>query len=351
MHHDINKFILRTLLALMPCFALVALYVITDPFKVVHPYTGTRHTTDTVTLTVNNGYLSTRNFLRFKDTMHYDSFIFGSSLSKYFTVRAWSRHLPAGASVYHFDQNGETLCGIYNKINFVNKNGIRIKHALIIIEEEMLRRDENTIKGNFLYVQDYKTTPQFDWLEFHTLFFNMFKSPEFIKYALDPNDNVGRMLALKYATTDIPSRIEATNEEYYPVIDSIMLHAPAKFFTAARLAKRNVNANLTPYNYSIDTHTRSILEKIQQALAKNHTDYIVIVPPRYYRRTLSGCDFHTLGEIFGSNNVFDFSHDKTIYQNPRNYYDAAAHLIPRKCAELLDSAYFLKIHSIASPYF
>ena len=351
MTHTLRRFVIRTLVALIPVYALVALYVVSDPFKVIHPYKGLYSNGDTVALTVNNGYISTRNFLRFKDTMHYDSFIFGSSLSKYFTVKAWLRHLPKGASVYHYDQNGETLWGIYNKINFINKNGMQVKHALIVIEEEMLRRDESTVKDKFLYMQDYKTTPQFDCLNFHLQFFNMFKNPEFIKYELDKKDNVHRMLALQYATTDIPNRIERTNEEYYATFDSLIAYAPSKFFTPERLARRKLHAQPTAYNNSIDAHTQDILIKIKQVLSKNHTDYIIIIPPRYYRRTLPEYDLYTIKRIFGDTHVFDFSHDTAISQNPRNYYDEAAHLISSKCAMLLDSAYFLQRHTLQSPYF
>ena len=74
-NRGITRFVLLSLLALLPALLVVGLYLIKDPFNVLSSYDGEAPApADTVQLTVNAGYISTEAFNYFYPTRHFDSF-------------------------------------------------------------------------------------------------------------------------------------------------------------------------------------------------------------------------------------------------------------------------------------
>ena len=182
----LKRFVLLSLLALLPVVLLVGLYVVKDPFHVLRPYDGNAPaSTDSVQLTVNTCYVSTEAFRFFEPSRHFDSFIFGSSLSGYYRIKDWATHLPADASPFHFNASRETLHGILNKLNYLERCGVTVKHALIVMEDEMLKR--MPLDNDVLYVQHPLTAPNVSWWKFHQLYFNAFRHPELVAYTLWPS--------------------------------------------------------------------------------------------------------------------------------------------------------------------
>ena len=99
----IKEFILRVLLAASPLALFLALYVVLDPFGVVHRYDGVSvESGDSLERIPNKRYVAVEGLKYHSLERHYDSFIFGSSLSTNFTARQWVRHLPDSAHIYHF---------------------------------------------------------------------------------------------------------------------------------------------------------------------------------------------------------------------------------------------------------
>lgn len=333
-----KRFVLLSLLALLPALLLVGMYVIMDPFGVLTPYDGKSPATgDTVQLTVNTGYLSTEAFKYFEPTRHYDSFIFGSSLSGYYRIQDWMRYLPDGASAFHFNASRETLQGILNKLNYLSDNGVTIRHALIVIEDEMLKRQP--LDGDILYVQHPSTAPNVSWWKFHQLYFNAFRHPELVAYTLFPSAMTTRLVLDKgYATTDIPDRIEELNESYYAWADSIIGVDPDAFFTPQHLARYSQPMRLMPCPDKITPQVEALLKDIAATLSSQNTDYQIIIPPHYAWEAMSSHDLFKLEQLFGIERVHDYSHDADMGTDLHYYYDDG-HLTSRQCARLMDSAY------------
>ena len=154
-----KRFVLLCLLALAPVFLLVALYVIRDPFHVVKPYSGKiLNPEDSVGLTVNWGFITVESFKYFDPENHFDSFIFGSSLSGYYRVQDWQPYLPAEARPFHFNASRETLRGMLNKLLWLTHRGVKINNALIVMEDEMLMR--RPLDGDILFAQHPSTAPE-----------------------------------------------------------------------------------------------------------------------------------------------------------------------------------------------
>ena len=78
----IKKFILRVVLAASPLALFLALYVVLDPFGVVHRYDGVSvEAGDSLERIPNKRYVAVEGLKYHGLERHYDSFIFGSSLS------------------------------------------------------------------------------------------------------------------------------------------------------------------------------------------------------------------------------------------------------------------------------
>lgn len=336
--HGMKRFVLLSLLALLPVLLMVAIYIIRDPFHVIMPYNGSiNNTADTVQLTVNTGYFSTEAFKYFEPTRHYDSFIMGSSLSGYYRIQDWVRHLPDSVSAFHFNASRETLIGIRNKLNYLVANGATIKHVLIVMEDEMLKRQP--IDQDVLFVQHPQTASNVSWWEFHQLYFNAFRHPELAAYTIWPNATTTRLALEKgYATTYIPDRIEELNEGYYGWADSIIDCNPEAFFTPEHLARYAQPMRLMPCPDKITPTVETLLNDIATILRNQGTDYQIIIPPHYAWEPISSHDLYMLELIFGQQRVHDYSHDPEMGSDLHYYYDDG-HLIARECARLMDSAY------------
>ena len=331
------RFIVKSLLAAAPVLAVAALYLWRDPFGVVHPYERAFTVVDGVAVNKNAGFVAVESFKRHNARLHYNAFILGSSMSQYYRAQWWQRHLPPQASVCHLDASMETVEGLLNKMRFVNRHGARIEHALIVMEEEMLHREPSTTR--LLWLQHPATTPQHDWLDFHNAFFNAFKQWPYFKFAIAPHRYAHELEQRGMMTGDIPARIEDINESYYPVLDSLIEHHPEQFFTPSKLAGMRHTELPQPIRPAIEGKRLRQLLALRALLERNRTSFIIIVPPRYHRPTLHPVDLAMLRQIFGVENVHDFSRDSALNDNPRLYYDQPAHLIASRCKLLLDSAY------------
>jgi hypothetical protein len=333
MNESIKKFILKSLLAAMPVLLFIAFYAWRDPFHVIHPVGTDINGRDSVMAGNNAGFLSVETYLAHNDERHYDSFIFGSSMSQNYKASYWKPHLDSTASILHFDASSETLDGIINKMNFLNNHGSTIKNALIVIESVMLTKTPRD--KDILYVQHPATTGAHYWLDFHMLYFNAFRHLG-IKKCLIGNDNV---INEDVVDGHRPDRIEPINELYYGYIDSLIATAPAKYFTPKRLATRVHAPNYTPTGFSGSEDVEKKLLAIKQVLDKNKTNYIVLVPPCNAKPHLHPHDLWLMKTIFGQDKVHDFSSMPGYTRNEYLYYDKQGHLISARCKILLDSAY------------
>ncbi|MBP5560282.1 MAG: hypothetical protein J6X70_00560 [Muribaculaceae bacterium] len=333
----LTRFIVRTLLAALPVLVFVILYVVSDPFGVVHTYRPPYTPGDTLAINFNAGYVSIESYRKHNPERHFNAFILGSSMSQNYKAEWWEEHLPDDASVCHLDASMETVEGIRNKLLLLERDGTPVRYALVVIEEEMLHRipDENS----HLFAQHPATTSPWQWAPFHLTFFKAFKQPALVEHAIAPHHSAQALLEAKLVSGDLPHRIEDINESYYAEFDSLITTNPDAFFTPERLAKRRFRELPRPLRPAIGAELRAQLTEIKALFDRQSTEYLILIPPRYQRVTLNPYDRCSLQEIFGSRNVFDFSDYAPMANDPRCYYDNPAHLISAKCKQLLDSAY------------
>ena len=341
-----KRFVLLSLLALLPALLVVAFYLIKDPFHVVKPYQGKVYDEcDTLSLTINWGHVTIESFKYFDPQEHFDSFIFGSSLSGYYRIQDWRRHLPADARPFHFNATRETLHGILDKLRYLTAHGTHIRHALLIIEDEMLQR--RPLDADVLYVRHPQTTGDVSWWKFHQMFFNTYRHPDIIAYLICPEAMTRRVLDKGYATTDITTRIEPLNEGYYRWADSVIAVNPDVYYTPQHIARYRHNMKCMPCPSKITAEVEDLLRGIADVLDQQGADYHIIIPPHYATEAISSSDLYQMEAIFGAARVHDYSHDAAMGSDLHYYYDDG-HLIAQECARLMDSAY--QALTLPSPY-
>lgn len=89
---NLNKFIYKTLIVLSPFLLLLLLYIILDPFKVIHGEPPFYKKGDVID--INRGYVSTVTYEKQYQKYKYDSFIFGNSKSRFYEISDWQKYYP-----------------------------------------------------------------------------------------------------------------------------------------------------------------------------------------------------------------------------------------------------------------
>ena len=94
---------------------VIATFFWFDPFKILYDHGEAlfieNGTVDGFTL--NRDFVGTEMFLKKRDSLHYDSFIFGSSRSTVFESAEWDKYIENSAVPFHFIGSGESLFGIW----------------------------------------------------------------------------------------------------------------------------------------------------------------------------------------------------------------------------------------------
>ena len=333
----IKEFILRVLLASSPLAVFVALYVLLDPFGVVHRYDGVSvEAGDSLERIPNKRYVAVEGLKRHGLERHYDSFIFGSSLSTNFTARQWGIHLPDSAHIYHFTAGAEPLEGVRDELRYLFDHGQDVRHVLLVMEEEMFRRGKRY--REMPYVPHYEVSPEVSWLDFHMVHFNAYRDPELFLYSLWPSLLADRMVADgKMQPVPVSGHDEETNEDHNDAKDSLILADPEAYFSDVPWLVE-MQALPNPMPLVITGDAEAMLREIAAMLNEHHVDYRVIVPPRFRTQGLQPLDRALLCEIMDTRRVHDFSRDSVLVRDLHSYYDGM-HILIHRCTELIDRSY------------
>ena len=104
-----KRFLKKILLFVSPVVAVVGIYIILDPFMVVHHHSPFFERECYVGINPNVGYVSTMTYIENLPEQDYDSFIFGNSRSVHFLIDDWQPHIDPAARCFHFNADGESL--------------------------------------------------------------------------------------------------------------------------------------------------------------------------------------------------------------------------------------------------
>src|SRR5579862_957076 len=327
------KLIFKLGLLGLPILVTLGTYIYFDPFMVLRKYTSYNETNG---IELNRDYVSTEIFLRNYEREMYDSFIFGNSRTIAFTTTDWRKWI-APAKPYHFDASLESNYGISGKLDLIDSKGGAIRNALFILDASVLKAaadyDEHLLKKH----------PQVSGknaVAFQTVFAKAYLSPTFVlpylgreisgkKVAWLPDPFRESTIEIDPLTNDMRApdaehEISANPEAYY------RKHA-ALFFAREDKAGTELPA-------VIHEEQTKVLKHIQQKLQAHCTHYKLIIGPLYEQRKLHPDDLKILRELFGAENVCDFSGINDYTRDIHNYYEES-HFRPSVGRSILECVY------------
>ena len=321
-----KKFFTKLLLVIVPLLIVVATYVFTDPFRVIYHYGNFYDPAQKYQVYKNRDYISTETFRRNYSQQKYNSYIFGSSRSEVYEVKVWEKYINSNAC-FHYNAHRESLFGVEKKFEFLHRQGVKIRNALIVVDYELLAATSNytdpvfrkhpliTNEGNFA----------FQLSEFKPYIF-LFSKPSYLKWLLKQPQYPFSYNAL-------------TNEEcWWGNLETAIAGNRDSFYQARSKAFYRRDTLQQYANRVIKEEQVNMLTRIKEIMAGDKTEYRIIINPLYDQRKTDTTDLRLLQSIFGSENVLDFSGINEITCSKYNYYEAS-HFRPQVATRLIDIAY------------
>ncbi len=329
MKTKLDIFIKKSLLLFLPFLAVVLIYFIADPFKVLRVY----NDYNASVLESNPGYVEWQNYLNHKDTMHYNSFVLGNSCTMAYPNEIWNKYIPNSRAIC-LHGSAESLYAITKKIERIDALGDSINNVLIPLDYSTLRKYEQYKEHTFILHPDITEN---DKLTFQITFLKAFFKPvvlgAFIDYKLfgKPRKymrgivntvNVHKSSITNNFVNPREKEIAEKGEKYWQ-------ENAEKFFLVEK------ETLLSPI---IGNKQIILLNRIANVLKKHKSNYRIIVNPNWKQEKLNPMDVAKLKEIFGNQFVFDFSGRNKFSTNSHYYYENA-HYRPKLGNEILKIIY------------
>lgn len=301
----------------LPMMLLVADYIITDPFKMLRPFS-LDHCSE-----LNRDYLSSELFLRNDSIYHYNSFIFGSSRCCGLNSYHWRHYLPEGSRQFLFQAWGETLTGMVQKMDYIDSNGNDINNVILLLDIPGTFR-EKQLSQDIPVIKDYRFSGQ-SQLAFHaSLFRGFIQRPSFwVSSFVQWMGQATTCFPADTVTNDWDNSCKDWDVRKQPVRDSLS-NCTAKTKAAFLLtANHHTEADLKVSEPLITKAFLQQLLHIKAIFERHHTKYKVIVSPAYCyaHPEINRTDLVMLQVVFGKENVFDYSGKNDITVDCYNFSD------------------------------
>ncbi len=335
-------FIIKTgrflLVLVIPFLLILITYLYFDPFQVVYNYPSYYTSGEPRYVTLNEDYVSMETFLNNYPAYKYDSFIFGNSRSRFYEMDDWSKYIGSD-KCFHFDASAESLYGIYRKIDFLNERHIEIKNALVILDYSTLRETNNSNGHLFIKHPLLSGQNRFDFqLEFFKTYCSFSFFPEYLDFKI--SGHIKEYMKTSHLLDDTPTEYNLKyNEMNWQVFENMIKENPDKYYNEEKMKRFYRRDSVQNFSPQVIKKTQlSMLNSIRKIFNEQHTDYKIIINPLYDQLKLNINDVEALDNIFGAENVFDFSGINSITSDYHNYYEES-HYRPEIGSEIMNLIY------------
>lgn len=310
---------LKGLLFGLPFLAIILSYVLIDPFEVIF-------VKSPIQVSYKNAvtdYRRTEGLLNTYEQENYGAFTFGNS-----QIQAFSDVYPDyvdGASYHDLHNPGESVWNIYKKIELIDSLGLSMDHVLISLNAPLLENVRNTspmyVGTKYLH---HPVTQGTSWVDFHMKAFGFYLSDfYFIKY-LDFNIfHVHRPNMEGVIPNKPPIYLREAKEESSDTLTTSERTA----FYADKVEV--VDATV------LDEGDLILLAAIQKHLVKHDSHTLILFPPNAQIEKMNPKVITAIREIFGAENVFDFTGKNPFIQDEKDFVDNV-HFKPVVAKRILD---------------
>lgn len=314
-----GRFLKRiVILLLIPMLLLAALYLLTDPFKTLRPFSLTYFDS------TNRDYLSSELYILNSKEQEYDSFIFGSSRGCGINTYHWLKYLPEGSKQFLFQAWSETITGIDQKVSYIDEHEGNLKNAIVLIDIPG-SFSRNQLSTRALSIKDPHFSHQPRWIHQIILFYDFLQKPsQWIRAVKEWSHSLSPYIGFDVVSNDWKKTNRELDMSVPPEKDSLgNLSSIAK---AAFLKDfvNNPDAVLPTSKDLIDNSMLPILNHIHEVFIHQNTNFKIIITPGYCYQypPISSRDLGILQTVFGKENVFDFSGRRDITGDYNGFADA-----------------------------
>lgn len=330
-----KKFILQLLIFSSPFMILVLLAIYVDIFGVLGEYKPYKNDKF---LASNREWICTRMYDKYRKSHKFNSFIFGSSRSQAYKCDEWGKYLDNQAHVFHYDAAGEGIYGFSNKVKYIDTQGDTIKNALIIMDRDFLTRTVN--REGHLFVSPPCLSKESE-LAFYGAFLKASINPYFLFVYCDYHifytyrDYMeGVIINSKY-----PYQEDTINGNSYYGADREIKEDSMAYYQG--LIQKGVFYERPPKEIAPCEISALEIQQLKEAKAifnRHHTQYKIVISPIYDQVPLEDAQVQLLNQIFGKENIFNFSGKNRFTDNISNYYETS-HYRPHVANEILGLIY------------
>ncbi|WP_375238839.1 hypothetical protein [Aurantibacter sp.] len=325
-----KRFIKKLSLFILPFIIIIIVIQFFDFFKIYADYPDYFKNNR---ISKNRTVIATKTFFKYKDSIPYNTFTFGNSRAQAYKNSSLIKHFGKKTKPFHFDSDGESLYGIYKKIEFLSLNKANLTNVIIILDASTLSVTKQRNAYNYINPPEFKDVSQF---KFYSTFIQASSNIKLITALADYNifktkrDYINKcILTVKYFDHYDPFTLDCSyNNEIALKKDSILYYK--KDFSKRK-------SYIKPYIEPTKKHT-DLFQKINRILKTNKSNYTIIVSPLYNQNPINKEYLTLLNDIFGFENVFDFSGKNQFTEHVGHYYEWS-HYKPFLAEQLLDSIY------------
>jgi hypothetical protein len=337
MSKDLKLFLSKAIIALSPFIIVLGIYVYEDPFKVLRSYERYYDSGEAVRVVLNNDYIATEIVRTQWVLRKYDSFIFGSSRSRFYEMADWQQYIQS-TNCFHFDASSESLFGVHKKIQYLDSIGAVISNALIVVDSDLLATTNNS-QGHLL--RKHPALSGECQAAFQMIFLKAFFDVKFCKTYLHylATGRFHEYMSQDRLLDNADIYYDAYfNEMKFSRIEAMIETNPESYYTQKMRVfyKRGEVPLFAPP--VIDIARRAMLLEMCELLIKHRCHYKIIISPLYNQKKINPDDLLCLRSIFGADNVFDFSGINSFTESYTNYYENS-HYRPHVAREMLKTVY------------
>jgi hypothetical protein len=306
----------------------IGIYLYCDPFMVLRKYS--RYDMSDVYL--SESMVGWRVYQQEKNTRHVNSFVMGNSCTQAFKCRQWQKYLGSDAVCMRFFDNGETIGGIEQKLQALDRDGASIKNVLMITDWDTF--DNVQPHSGILHSMPPEADPTESYFQYQLRYIQKYLYPDFlfpfIWHLCDSN----------HCTTGVIHNFGRIRD----FITNDAINPKDKTIAKEGLSYWTIRKNLFPMRRERIAHSVinfqviKELADIRSICFRHHTKLEIVIGPNYKMARINPTDLKLLNIIFGSSSVHDYSGFNNLSGRVQNYYDVG-HYRPLVGEEIMKEIY------------
>ena len=311
----LRRFYLKIMLLCLPFLLMSATYFVFDPFMVLHKY----KRFDVVGAYLNESHVGWENYMMYRDSLGFDSYVMGNSCTVAFPTQEWEKYLNGGKAVRLYD-NSETIGGVLGKMEALEKNNASIKNVLIVLDPRSFR--EYIPSTVFKHILPPSATGMSN-MQFQLKNLQGYLYPDimipYLHYKI--TGEVTPYMLRKYIVCPYIIREPLTNNGINPHEKEIG-ELGEKYWEQAEWTNLNETSDTNAYPPEIFHDQIRCLEKIKEICDKNGADMKLIISPHYgVHIRMNPEDVRRMEDALGEGVVYDLTGKDEFISDWHDYYE------------------------------